>query len=365
MRRLLLAALVLGLASAARAQDVVIYRDKAGKDASAKGTIREESPSGIRVQVGQQVVDVPALTIVRVNYKFKSDKLSNLDYGRPFGRELRALQPATSAVSRATLLEEALKGYKDIDAQLLDVPNAHRYVQYKIAEVQAQQARGDSSKLDGAIAALSAYQKEFPSGWEIVPCLKLLAKLQEEKGDTAGALATYKGLATVPGAPPEAQQESTILVARALLRGDKPMEAEAQLKGLRAKMSTTDPQRPNVEVFLAQSQLAQGQLGQVEAPLRSALQKTGDAAVKAAAHNLLGDYYQAKGEPGPAFWEYLYVDTLYPQDREEEAKALYHLSKLFDTVKRDPTRARQCAERLKDKQYAGTFFQRRAASDSN
>jgi len=30
---------------------------------------------------------------------------------------------------------------------------------------------------------------------------------------------------------------------------------------------------------------------------------------------------------------------------------------------RDPTRARQCAERLKDKQYAGTLFQRRAASE--
>ena len=155
-----------------------------------------------------------------------------------------------------------------------------------------------------------------------------------------------------------------MLVARLLLRERKAPEAEAELKGLRAKLSTTDPQRPAVEVYLAQSRLAQGQMGQVEAPLRAAIHDTSDAAVRAAAHNLLGDYYQAKGQPGPAFWEYLYVDTLYNQDREEQAKALYHLSKLFDTVKNDRMRARQCAERLQDKQYAGTLYQRRAASES-
>jgi hypothetical protein len=86
--------------------------------------------------------------------------------------------------------------------------------------------------------------------------------------------------------------------------------------------------------------------------------------VRAAAHNLLGDYYLAKGQPEPAFWEYLYVDTLYTQDRDEHAKALYHLSTLFDKVKRDPARAKQCSERLKDKQFAGTLYQRRAAGES-
>ena len=94
----------------------------------------------------------------------------------------------------------------------------------------------------------------------------------------------------VPGIPPEVRQESTVLVARALLRAGKPAEAEAELKGLAGKLSTTDPQRPNLEVALAQCRLAQGQLGQVEAPLRAALQNTSDATVRAAAHNLLGDY---------------------------------------------------------------------------
>ena len=362
MRRLLLtvlaAVLVVGVAVA---QDAVYVVGKPNDP--LKGAIQEEGPAGIKIKVGKEVVDVPALTIDRVNYKFKSPKLSAVEYRRPFGKVESALRPGTKADRRATLLADALKGFKELDAELLDVPAAHRYMQFKVAEVLAYQAQDDPSKVDAAVAALSAFQKDFPSGWETVPCLKLLARLQEEKGDAAGALQTYRSLAQVPGAPPAVRQESTVLVARSLLRGGKASEAEAELKGLQAKMSTTDPQRPSVEVFLAQCRLAQGQLGQVEAPLRAALQNTADAAVRAAAHNLLGDYYLAKGQPGPAFWEYLYVDTLYNQDRDEHAKALYHLSKLFDKVKRDPTRARQCAERLKDKQYAGTLYQRRAASD--
>jgi hypothetical protein len=365
MRRAAVAVLaaLAALGGPARGQDTVIYQDRAGKEATAKGTIEDEGPAGIKIKVGEEVVEVPALAIRRVNYKFKSPKLSTLDYNRPFGRQLRALQPGTRALQRTELLESALKEFKEVDAELLDVPNAHRYIQYKIAEVLAQQARFDPAKGDAAIAALSAYSKDFPTGWEVAPALKLLAKLQEAKGDSAGALETYRGLAKVPGIPPELRQESTVLVARALLRAGKPADAESELKGLQAKMSTTDPQRPNVEVALAQCRLAQGQLGQVEAPLRAALQNTTDAAVRAAAHNLLGDYYQAKGQPGPAFWEYLYVETLYTQDREEHAKALYNLSMLFDKVKNDRTRAKECADRLKDKQFAGTLYQRRLAAE--
>ena len=349
------------LVGPARGQDTVIYQDRAGKQATARGTIQDESPAGIKIKVGEEVLDLPALSIRQVTYKVKD--VTAIDYRYPFGQEELARRPGTRPAERATRLENALKGFKNLDAQVLGVPAAHRYVQFKIAEVLAVQAQDDSSKADAAIAALSAYAKDFPTGWEVAPALKLLAKLQEEKGDSAGALETYRGLAKVPGIPPELRQESTVLVARALLHAGKPKEAESELKGLAAKMSTTDPQRANVEVALAQCRLAQGQLGQVEAPLRAALQNTSDAAVKAAAHNLLGDYYLAKGRPEAAFWEYLYVDTLYNQDREEEAKALYHLSTLFDKVKNDKQRAQQCAERLKDKQYAGTLYQRRAASE--
>ncbi len=355
MRRLLLtAAAAVLVVGAGLAQEAEV--SLAGKK-KVKGTIQAEGPAGIKIKVGDEVLDLPAMSIRQVSYKVKD--VTAIDYRYPFGQEELATRPGVRPAERATRLENALKGFRNLDAQVVNVPAAHRYFQFKIAEVLAMQAQDDAAKADAAVAALSAYQNDFPGGWEVGPALKLLAKLQENKGDSAGAMETYRSLAKVPGIPPEVRQESTVLVALALLRAGKPGEAEAELKGLQAKMSATDAQRPNVEVFLAQCRLAQGQLGQVEAPLRGALQNTSDAAVRGAAHNLLGDYYLAKGQPALAFWEYLYVDTLYPQDREEHAKALYHLSTLFDKVKNDRERARQCADRLKDKQFAGTLYQRR------
>ena len=59
-----------------------------------------------------------------------------------------------------------------------------------------------------------------------------------------------------------------------------------------------------------------------------------------------------------ALWQYLRVDALYGEDVEEQAKALYHLVGLFDKVKKDPIRGKECAARLLDKRFAGTAYQR-------
>ena len=98
-----------------------------------------------------------------------------------------------------------------------------------------------------------------------------------------------------------------------------------------------------------------------EAQLKSALGATTDEAILAAGHNVLGDYYLKKGQPEDAFWHYLRVDVQYGSDREEGAKALYYLSQLFDKVKNDRVRARDCLTRLQDKgQFGSTEYHKRS-----
>ena len=79
----------------------------------------------------------------------------------------------------------------------------------------------------------------------------------------------------------------------------------------------------------------------------------------------MGDYYlkTTPAQAEEAFWQYLRVDVMYPQDRNEHAKALYHLWKLFDTVKGSKARAEQCYDKLTDKVYAGTDFNRKALTE--
>jgi hypothetical protein len=356
------ALLSVALAAAAWADDQVGYLEPGTrKEADVRGKIDTEGPAGIRIKTKAGIKDVPSTEIRWVVYDSK--KVAALEFRQPLGKQARAVQPDTRPAVRKELLAAALQGYQELDAQVKEEPGAHRFLRFKIAEVMALQGRDDPARMDAAVAALNAYKTEFRTGWEIVPCLKLLAQILEEKGDVEGASAAYADLASVPDLPREIKQESEVLGVRLLLRAGKPADAEAKLKALKSSLAPDDPQRALVDVCLVQSQMAQGRLAQAEADLQAVLRGTTEANVRALAHNLLGDYYRLKKEPENAFWHYLRVDVLYNQDREEHAKALYYLSTLFDQVKNDPVRGEECRARLKGPEFAGTLYQRQAGEE--
>jgi hypothetical protein len=359
MKRLALGAVAATLViSVAWAEDIVYYNDPATKkEAQVKGTIEEENPAGVKVKAGRAVKAIPATDVTQIVYGHKD--VSTIDFRRPFTAETKALA-ASKPAARADLLKEALTGYQELDTKMRDSTGAHRYLQYKIARVAALQARDDPSRLDAAIEALKAYKTEFGTGWEVVPALKLLAQLQEDKGDAAGASQAYADLADLPGLPEAMQRESQFMVSRLLLRGGKFAEAEQRLKAVQAKLPKDDPQRTLVDVYLLQARIARNDLGGVEEQLKSAIAAGDNDAVRGVAHNCLGDYYRLRNQPEPAFWEYLKVDTLYGQDKEEQAKSLYYLVELFDKVKNDKVRAEECRAKLKAPQFAGTLYQRLA-----
>jgi hypothetical protein len=225
--------------------------------------------------------------------------------------------------------------------------NAVRFLQFRSAQALAELAKYDQTQIDPAIAVLKAFKADNDKGWELVPALKLLAELQEGKGDAAEALQTYQELTKVPNVPKEMKQEVDLLRAQLLLRTGKSEDAEKLLDGLRTSLAAADPQRATILVYLAQSQIAQNKMNDVEANLKAALAAAGEPAVKGLAHNVLGDYYRKKNMNEEAFWEYLRVDALYSQDRNEHAKALYYLSKLFADVKKDKGKAQEYLDKLK------------------
>lgn len=363
MKRLLIPAalFVTFTAVAVWADDQVTYQPPgAAKESEVRGTIEEETPGVIRIKTKMGVVEVPALQVRSVIYQSK--KVTPLELRKPQGKELRALTyDPKQAAKRAEFLNEALAGYKEVDAQVKEEVNLHRYLQYKIAIVLTLLSRDDATKTDAAIAALTDFKTSFPTGWEIVPALKLLAQLLEEKGDTDGASKAYEDLAGTPDLPKEMRQEAEVLAVRFLLRGSKYPEAEKKIKSLQGTLPKDAPQRAFLDVCLVQSQIAQGRLGDAEPQLRSVLKTAVDPSLRAVANNLLGDYYRLKSDPEEAFWHYLRVDVLYPQDRDEHAKALYFLSQLFDKPKNDPARADECRKRLQAPEFNGTSYQRRVA----
>jgi hypothetical protein len=356
MKRYLLPALLiwLALAVSARAQrnDTVYTLDKK----TIEGNIKE-GPSGITVQTRKGPVTIPALEVQRVFYT--KTGLNAIDFRHPFVVLDKAAKEKPA--NRVKELENALQAFKDVESKVAERAEAKRYIKYCQATTLVQLAElepDNAARLDAAVTALTEFKTnpDNVNGWEIVPALKRLAELQEQKKDVAGALKTYEELGATPGLPKAMKQQSDMLVAHLYLRTGKPDEAERKLSGLRGSMSANDPQRPEVEIDLVGCQLSQKKLDQIEAVLKSALATTTDVGLKARGYNYLGDYYEMKNQNEDAFWQYLRVETVYNQNLAERAKALYQLSKLFDTVLHDRGRAAECAEKLRGKEFADTPY---------
>jgi hypothetical protein len=351
----------LALVGPARAQDIVTYWDRGvKKEQELRGAVEGEGPAGIKVRVRGGVKAIAAADVRRVLYKVA--EVPTLEFRQPFGLEDRA-RLEERPKQRAELLQKALEAFRKLEQDCKGSPSAQRYVQYKAAEVQALQAQDDPRKAEDAIKALSAFVKDHKDGWQIQGALKLLGKLQEDAGNVEEARKAYEELAAVPGVPAGMKRESEVLVARLLLRGEKYREAEKKLTALEKELGEDDALRPYVLAYLADSRMGRGDLKGVEVQLKRAARAGGDNKLRAVAYNLLGDYYRRRDRPEEAFWQYLRVDALYPDDAEEHAKALYYLRGLFDKVKRDPVRARECAARLMEKRLAGTAYQKKAAAE--
>jgi hypothetical protein len=73
--------------------------------------------------------------------------------------------------------------------------------------------------------------------------------------------------------------------------------------------------------------------------------KAADPGVRAVAHNALGEYYLTHNRPRDAMWQFLWVETVYNQDRDEVVKAVGRLAAVFDKLG-DKDRAEAYREKL-------------------
>src|SRR5262249_3017824 len=239
---LLLTWVVSVLAQDARTQDTVTFINrKTGKEEKLTGVIQTESAAGITIKQGAKTQMIPALDIIHVDYKV-GEKVKGFQYKEPFSFEKKGLDPKSDLPTRRVALTKAQGEFEKLAGMMTDNPLAVRYLHYKNAMMPVLIARADPTQREGAITSLDTYRKEHSDGWEIVPCIKLLAQLREEKGDLIGAKDAYLQLRILKDVPKDLLQESNILVANLQMRAKKYDEAEDTLRKARDLMADDDPQ---------------------------------------------------------------------------------------------------------------------------
>jgi tetratricopeptide (TPR) repeat protein len=241
-----------------------------------------------------------------------------------------------------------LRSYQEILPRLAGEKSkfAERHVQYKIARLWARRAEEDASQLESAIAALTRFNKDYPDGWQISHGAKLLAQLQLDKGDLEGARKTYEEVAAASNLPKEVQQDCEFRTIEIFIRAKKIAEAEGRLQTMRKSMTANDPQAARIAVYQAECLGVSGKLSEAVAQLEGIIARTTDKDLKALAYNALGDCYRLNSRPKEALWPYLWVDVIYHQDRQEHAKAMVELAKLFEE-QGDAARAKEYKDKLK------------------
>jgi tetratricopeptide (TPR) repeat protein len=114
---------------------------------------------------------------------------------------------------------------------------------------------------------------------------------------------------------------------------------------------------------VAECRALAGHVDEAITSLESLISRVPDPELKARVYNALGDCQRRAKNPREALWDYLWVDTIYHQNPEEHARALYHLSRLFHEFK-DEARSAHFRDRLAtDPHFLGLEFQRRLLSE--
>jgi lipopolysaccharide biosynthesis regulator YciM len=342
----------------ARGQDRVRYFDrktKPGREVTVTGTIQEENPSRIKIKPPRGEARTILVNSDLIDVEYQVPNLLSQDNRKARNREMDFYKPAANLGEKQLALKEAIELYQKLLPEAKDA-KIKRQVDYKIAKLLALQAELDSSQTDLAIDKLAKFLKENPNSWQVSLAARTLATLYVNKKNWDGAEKVYQDLAKTPNVPPEIVQECNLALAQVLVRAGKNEQAAAKLAELEKTIPADSPEGVRLRITKGRCLAASNKLDQAVQVLEGIIAKTPDKDLIAAAHNALGDCYRKANLPGQAKFEYLWVDVMYNQNRQEHAKAVYHLSNLFRNLN-DAKRAKLYEERL-SKEFAGVDFDR-------
>jgi tetratricopeptide (TPR) repeat protein len=362
MRRFLaIAAVVLAMSSLAHAEEYVYVK---GKEKPLIGNLSSESGQGITLKA-KGSLNIAADEIVDVVYYDVTPTQVGLSIrNKALVAEKESADAAKDAAKRKDKLAEAIKTYQDALGQLKgDQKSLVCHLEYKVAVLLARQAQEFGGSAESAMARLSAFKAKHANSWQITSALKTLAQLQLEQKQYDNAEETYKELAAAKVAE-DTRQEAELLAALVTVRAGKHELAHKKLQALIARLPKDSKQAGRARIAQAECLIAAKRTDEATRTLREIVKETTDKTMKAAAYNTLGASLFAADRFKEARWEFLWVDVVYNQDRDEHAKALYYLWKTFSALG-EADRAQECLESLlNDRQFTGTEYQHKAKVES-
>lgn len=334
------------LASPLMAQDRVTYLDRGSKTGATvlrSGTINSEDPGKVTITGNDnRRTDVPAVDMLDVIYD--GEPQAELNAARSAERERR--------------LDAALAGYAEAMKKVTaDKKLLRRHLEYKMAELRAAQAEGGANPAQ-AIDSLRAFVRTHGDSRQLLSAYDLLGRLLLGSKQPADEVMTaLTQVRSKYGADNKEVASRCDLLRSDLLMQDLQQTLAADKNAAIGKAATMEKAFTELSTIAErgiQPELDAKRIfcqalkdpGKAHAAWDALLKAVGDdTRSRAAIHLVRGDYYRLAQQPKEAMWEYLWVDTVYMNDRQQQGRALYFLVDVFDKLG-DPAKARDCKDRL-------------------
>jgi uncharacterized protein HemY len=335
------------------ADDDIYQKGKTGK---TKALVTAESPKEIALKNGDKIKESD-LDDVFYDLPASSPTLVILGYRNGFAAEREFLDTNKDPKVRAKGYTEAIDKYEKTVGQVPD-KRVKRQLEFKLGYLRGKKALEDGSDPKAAIVRLAEFTAKNPQAWEVVRAQTMLAKLQLENKDYAAAEQSFNQLAKLDVAD-EVKQDAHLQAALLTVQQGKYAAAESKLAELLKSLPKESKAYPRALVAHAECLMASNKTDEAMDILKKTTKESSDKAIKAVAYNTLGANYYKNDQLKEARWEFLWVDVVYNQDKNEHARALYYLTHIFEKLA-EPEKADECRELLlNDKTFAGTDYQRR------
>lgn len=243
----------------------------------------------------------------------------------------------------------AVEGYRKLLKELTPEQNNFREeAEFGIGRCLARSAESSPQSSQDAITQLNTFVADYPKSRHFYEAILMIAELHRTGDRESDAVKNYLLLKdSKVGAYPLQGELGIAHFALKKLDYDRANQAFQAVLDSPLKGAMIDRRRQEARAGLIQIRVAEQQPDRALQLANELVDDSpyNDSNAMAKAYLLRGNVYSGLGKNKEALFDYLHVDLLYPQEREQHAEALFRLSSLWNIL-RHPERATEAKDRL-------------------
>ena len=319
---------VLLIAAGASAYDTIYKVDGTTKS----GKIKRMSPTAVTIEVNRIDTDIPQNEVKWIRF---DDEPTGLTAARRFVFDDN-FEDAVTELDKIELADD-------------DPVVIHQDVAFYRAYVKGKLALGGSGTVTDAGTAMAGFVAKYPSSYHIYEASEMVGDLLVAMNRAASAEPYYMRLAQTPW--DDYKMRAGVAIGRLKLAQGQFDDAIKQFNvvlGLQVEGKTADRMRLKANLGRAVCGAAKGQVDTALVEINKIIGSASaeDMEIQAQAYNARGNALLKAGKHKEALLAFLHVDVLYAGNPEAHAEALFNLSRLWKTAKKDE-RAAKAAEALR------------------